>query len=182
MSSSDPTSRYPVPRRRALLVLAGMTAGLAGCGFQPLYGRRSIGDVDDVLAQVKVQTIGDRVGQQVHNYLLDRLNRKGRPAEPVYLLEVELRVATVELGIERDETATRAKLVMTAEFTLTDIETKDVLLERMARSTNSYNIVESALATRSAELDAIDRAARQVSDEIRLLLALYFRRRKGEES
>lgn len=169
------------PERWRLLRLAAiLAAGLAGCGFQPLYGQRSVGDVDDVLAQVKIQTIGDRVGQQVHNYLLDRLNRKGRPADPVYLLEVKLKIATVELGIERDETATRAKLVMTADFTLTDIETKDVLLERMARSTNSYNIVESALATRSAELDAIDRAAREVSDEIRLLLSLYFRRREAE--
>lgn len=154
---------------------------MTGCGFQPLYGQRSVGDVDDVLAQVKIQTISNRVGQQVHNYLLDRLNRRGRPADPIYLLEVRLKTDTIELGIERDETATRAKLVMTADFTLTDIETKDILLRRSARSVNSYNIVESALATRSAELDAIDRAAREVGDEIRLLLSLYFRRRSARD-
>lgn len=132
---------------------------------------------------MKIQTIRDRVGQQVHNYLLDRLNRKGRPVEPAYLLEVALTVNTIQLGIERDETATRAKLVLTADFMLSDIETRDVLLKRSARSANSYNIVESALATRSAELDAIDRAAREVSDEIRLLLSLYFRRQgAGERS
>lgn len=117
----------------------------------------------------------------MHNYLLDRLNRKGRPAEPAYLLEVRLKTETVELGIERDETATRAKLVLTANFILSDIETKDVLLKRSARSANSYNIVDSALATRSAELDALDRAAREVSDEIRLLLSLYFRRQAGRK-
>lgn len=168
-------------RRRFFWLAAILAAGMTGCGFQPLYGQRSVGDVDDVLAQVKIQTISNRVGQQVHNYLLDRLNRRGRPADPIYLLEVRLKTDTIELGIERDETATRAKLVMTADFTLTDIETKDILLRRSARSVNSYNIVESALATRSAELDAIDRAAREVGDEIRLLLSLYFRRRSARD-
>lgn len=173
MSSFDPG------RRRFLGIAAVLAAGAGGCGFQPLYGQRSVGDVDDVLARVEIQTISDRVGQQVHNYLLDRLNRKGRPSEPAYLLEITLKTETVELGIERDETATRAKLVLTANFTLSDIETRDVLFKRSARSANSYNIVESALATRSAELDALDRAAREVSDEIRLLLSLYFRRQAG---
>ncbi len=176
--------RQPGPdsgRRRFFRVAVVLAASLTGCGFQPLYSRRSVGEVDDVLAQVKIQSIEGRVGQQVHNYLLDRLNRTGRPADPAYLLEIVLRVSKVELGIERDETATRAKLVLTADLTLADIETKDILLRRSARTANSYNIVDSALATRSAELDAIDRAAREVSDEIRILLSLYFRRKGGNE-
>jgi LPS-assembly lipoprotein len=150
---------------------------LAGCGFQPMYGSASLGAVDEELARVKVQVISDRVGQQAHNFLLDRLNRSGRPADPRYLLEVKIRVAKTELGIERDETATRAKLVLTANFSLTDLKTRETLLRRTARSTNSYNIVDSAVSTRSAELDAVERAAREISEDIRVLLSLYFRRR-----
>ena len=153
---------------------------LTGCGFQPLYGSKSVGAVDEELKRVKIQVIADRIGQQTHNYLLDRLNRKGRPAKPLYLLEIRLTVTKSKLGVERDETATRAKLVLVADLQLSDINTKEVLLTRSARSSNSYNIVDSAVATRSAEADATDRAAREVSEDIRVMLSLYFRRRAGE--
>lgn len=155
-----------------------LAVSVAGCGFEPLYGRKSVGDVESQLSSVKIQSISGRVGQQVHNYLLDRVNRAGRPAEPLYLLSVTLEVDKVILGIEQDETETRAKLIILAKVRLQDIVTEEVLLDRLARSTNSYNIVGSAVATRSAEEDAIDRAAREVSDEIRLILSLYFRSHK----
>ncbi len=166
-------------RRRSVGVLAAALL-LAGCGFQPLYGRSSDGAVDDELASVKVQVIADRLGQQVHNYLLDRVNRKGRPASPRYLLTVGLTLHKTRLGIERDETATRAKLELKADFRLSSIENEEVLVDQATRSTTSYNIVDSAIATRSAELDAADRAAREVSENIRLALALYFRKAAAE--
>lgn len=169
-------------RRRFLLAAAAGAAPLllAGCGFQPLYGRGSVGAVDDDLARVEIGLIPDRIGQQVHNYLLDRINRAGRPERARHRLDVRLSSSKVILGIERDQTATRAKLVLTADFDLTDLATGEVVLRRSARSANSYNIVDSALATRSAELDATDRAARELAEEIRLILALYFRRRAAE--
>lgn len=149
---------------------------VAGCGFEPIYGKKSVGNVEFQFSNVKIQTIPGRIGQQVHNYLLDRINGDGRPENPLYILLVTLDVQQFRLGIEQDKTATRAKVVVLAEVELQDIATGDILLHRSARSTNSYNIVDSAVATRSAEQDAVDRAAREVSDEIRLLLALYFRR------
>lgn len=160
---------------------AGAAVLLAsGCGFRPLYGRKSFGEVDAQLAQVKIGIIPDRTGQQLHNYLLDRINRKGRPANPDYLLSVDIEIENVRQAFEPDETATRAKLVFTASFRLQEIVTEKILLSNFARSVTSYNIVTSAISTRSAELDAIDRAAREVSDEIRMILALYFQRRAAE--
>lgn len=164
------------------MAAAVLAVSVAACGFEPMYGRKSAGDVETRLSSVKIQVISGQIGQQVHNYLLDRVNRKGRPEDPLYLLSVTLEVTKVRLGIERDEKATRAKLVVLASVQLQDIATEEILLERSAQSTNSYNIVDSAVATRSAELDAIDRAAREVSDEIRLLLSLYFRRRNPEQT
>jgi len=159
---------------------AGAVALLSGCGFRPLYGRRSFGEVDAQLAQVKIATIPDRVGQQLHNYLLDRINRKGRPDHPEFLLSVQTRVQTIRQALEPDRTATRAMLIFNADFKLQEIATERVLFTNRARSVTSYDIVTSAIATRSAELDAIDRTAREVSEEIRMLLALYFQRRASE--
>ncbi|MBE9556057.1 MAG: hypothetical protein IMF08_04305, partial [Proteobacteria bacterium] len=151
---------------------------VSGCGFRPLYGAKSLGAVDSQLAHVKIGIIPDRVGQQLHNYLLDRVNRKGRPEKPLYLLSVKVNIEKVRQAFESNETATRAKLVFTASFELQEIATEKIILRNWARSINSYNIVTSAISTRSAELDAIDRAAREVSEEIRSLLALYFQRQQ----
>ena len=170
-------------RDRRDFIAAASSAALvlvSGCGFRPLYGSKSLGAVDSQLAQVKIGIIPDRVGQQLHNYLLDRVNRKGRPKKPLYLLSVKVKIENVRQAFESNETATRAKLVFTASFELQEIATEKILLGNWARSVNSYNIVTSAISTRSAELDAIDRAAREVSEEIRSLLALYFQRRTAE--
>jgi LPS-assembly lipoprotein len=153
---------------------------VSGCGFRPLYGARSLGAVDSELAQIKIGIIPERVGQQLHNYLLDRINRKGRPKKPLYLLSVDIKIEKVRQAFEADETATRVKLIFTASFKLQEIATEKILQNNWARSVNSYNIVPSAISTRSAELDAIDRAAREVSGEIRSLLAMYFQRRSTE--
>lgn len=166
-------------RRREFLLAAGSCSALllAGCGFRPLYGRKSFGEVDAQLAKIKIGIIAEREGQQLHNYLLDRINRKGRPAAPEFLLSTTVRVTQVRQGFEPDASATRVKLVFTADFELQDLATGRILFRNFARSVASYNIVTSAIATRSAELDAIDRAARAASEEVRSLLALYFQRR-----
>ena len=164
-----------------MIAASGAAVALAsGCGFRPLYGRKSFGEVDTELAQIKIGIIPNRIGQQLHNYLLDRINRKGRPKKPLYLLSVQVKIEKLRQAFEPDETATRAKLTFTADFKLQEIMTEKVLLKSWARSVNSYNIVNSAIATRSAELDATDRAARDVSEEIRSLLAMYFQRRSAE--
>ena len=168
-------------RRNLLAAGAGAAVLLvSGCGFRPLYGRSSFGEVDTELARVKVAVIPDRVGQQLHNYLLDRINRKGRPEKPLYLLSVDAEIEKVRQAFEPDETATRVMLVFTANFQLRETATEKILLKNFARSVTSYSIVTSAIATRSAELDAIDRTARVVSEEIRAVLALYFQRRAAE--
>lgn len=173
-------------RNRRFFLRAGAAAlalMASGCGFRPLYGRKARGEVDAELAQVKIGIIPDREGQQLHNYLLDRINRKGRPVSPDYLLSVDIDIRKIRQAFEPDKTATRMKLIFTANFQLQEIATEKVLLKSFARSVSSYNIVDSAISTRSAELDTIDRAARAVSEEIRMLLSLYFQRRaKSAES
>jgi hypothetical protein len=81
---------------------------LAGCGFQPLYGTTVSGSgATEKLGQIRIDPIPDRIGQQIRNFLLDRLNPYGQPARPVFRLIVKPTVSSTDLGIERDETATR---------------------------------------------------------------------------
>ncbi len=158
---------------------AGMVAVLAflaaGCGFQPLYGTTPTDTGATArFNEIRVDPIPDRIGQQIRNFLLDRLNPYGQPARPVYRLIVEPDVTLTDLGIERDETATRAILQLNVRYSLVEAASGRVLFNGTAQSTNSFNIVDSDFATKSAEKDALDRAAREVSDAIRIRLGIFF--------
>jgi LPS-assembly lipoprotein len=158
-----------------------VAALLYGCGFRPLHGGGNLdASVSRSLAQIHVAVIPDRIGQKLRNFLLDRINAEGQPARPLYSLEVKTNISRTDLGIERDETATRAIMVLTAKYNLFDIANRTNLVQGTTQSTNSFNIVASDFATLSGETDALDRAAREVSDDIRIRLGLYFSRHKRE--
>lgn len=154
--------------------LAACLAILGGCGFQPLYGQRDRGSVTAELAAIKIKLIEDRVGQQLHNFLLDRLNPRGKPATAIYDLIIELKESKENLAIRKDETATRANLTLRAEYELRRAATGEILVEGFIRSVTSYDLVDSDFATLSAEADARKRAVREISEDIKIRLGIYF--------
>ena len=150
---------------------------VSGCGFRPLYGTTGTNHhVSDQLAQIRIETIPDRTGQQLRNFLLDRINPNGQPERPHYYLLVTINITRTDLGIEQDETATRANLELTANYRLVDRTKKTTLVKGSTHSTTSFNIVASDFATLTAETGATKRASRDVSDNIKTRLALYFTR------
>lgn len=158
------------------LVLALVLLILPACGFEPLYGRSGEdrrSTVDD-LATVRVVPLKDRAGQQLHNLLLTRLNPKGQPTAPAYLLNIDLTRTTREVGIRKDETATRANLVLTASYALKPVDRDTVVLRGELRSFNSYNILESQFPSYVSENDALKRGLRELSDDLRIRLAAFF--------
>ncbi len=173
---SDASS--PILRRR-LLVAAGTAAALAGCGFQPLYGEVSEGGrvVADDLAAVRVAVVADRPGQQLRNLLLERLNPGGRPAEPTHRLTVDLDESEGSLATVDDGTVTRARLVVTAKARLIELASSEVVLERRHRATASYNIQDDLFGSEVSVDSARERSLRDISEQIRRELALYFQTR-----
>ena len=146
---------------------------MTGCGFKPLYDGKSADVITSELAKIKVLTIENRLGQKLHNLLLDKLNPKGQPVQPVYTLSARVVISKQELGLKFTEVATRAKLTLQTSFNLDDAVSGATLFKGTARSVNSYNIVDSDYATLSAESNAKDRAVREVSDAIRARLSIY---------
>lgn len=154
--------------------LAACLAILGGCGFQPLYGQRDRGSVAAELAAVKIKLIENRIGQQLRNFLLDRLNPRGEPATAIYDLTIALEESRENLAIRKDETATRANLTLRANYVLERAATGEILVEGFIRSVTSYDIVDSDFATLSAESDARKRAVREISEDIKIRLGIYF--------
>jgi LPS-assembly lipoprotein len=148
---------------------------LTACGFRPLYGSGDTRSNSSIahLSQIKILSIADKAGHQLHNMLLDRLTPRGQSSKPVYILTSKLAISKGSLGVQRDDTTTRAKLTIITHMALNT--TKGQLLDKFTiRSTSGYSLTDTPYATQSAENDAITRSLREISERARLRLATYF--------
>ena len=153
-----------------------LPAALAACGFEPLYGRAADKDVPADFALIQVEPIKDRVGQMLHNQLRDAITPRGTPAKPRYILRVTLAETTQDTAIQRTAFAVRANLVLSATFILHDVTTRGSVFTGQAVSTASYAHQTAEYGTLAGEKDARERAVRDLAEEIRVRLGVYFKR------
>ncbi len=163
-------------------LVLGLAAVVAACNFRPLYAEKTEGSLStyDELGTVRIVSLSDRTGQQLHNLLRDRFNPNGQPSQPRYRLEVVLRESERQLALRSDETATRADLSMIADYELFLQGGKQTVLRGTTRSVNSYNILESQYATQVSEQNARERGLRELADEIRAQVAIFLTRQNEE--
>ncbi len=173
--------------RVSVIALAVLTTGLlASCGFRPLYGQKSSATsltAEQNLAQIEIISISDRIGQQLHNDLLSRLNPKGRPADPLYSLSVSVSESIANLGIKKSAVVTRGNIQVTANYSLLQIRNTgsgtgtngiSALTSGRVISTSSYDISQAQYTALAAEKSARERALKEIADDIRTRLAVYF--------
>lgn len=168
-------------RTRRIWLPGLMLLALAACGFQPLYGQRSVSgaSVSQEFSTIRIAPIAERTGQMLYNELRDRLNPRGKPANPRYILRIDLVETSETLAYRGDETATRANLHLRALYDLrrtvsdsTNPEGADeVITQGEARITTSYDILQSQYATLVSIQDARARSVRALSDDIQARLA-----------
>ena len=157
---------------------------VAGCGFRPVYAPPSESDETPAVAQlaaVRIEPLRDRAGQQLHNFLRDDLNPKGQPLDPDYKLQVELSQRTEELAFRQDETATRANIILNSSFVLRAVSDGRVLYSGRVSAINSYNILDDPYPTDVAAEAALRRSLRELSQDIKLRLAVYFQTAEGQD-
>jgi len=160
-------------------LLVGIALGLSACGFRPLYvvpDNQAIPPIGH-MAEIRISPLPDRIGQQMHNLLRDRLNPAGQPLDPAYTLDIRLSESRTELGIRKDETATRVHLNLSAQFTLNSTQSGSRLFSDRVRTASSYNILTSPFATGFARDDARARALRELADAIQTRLGIFFSRK-----
>ncbi len=157
------------------LALALIGAAAAGCGFQPLYA--TDGSARGEIARIHIDRIADRTGQQLRNALLLSFPPGDPDAPAAWRLRIALTEHKRNLGVEKQDVATRANLTLTASYTLEDAATDKPVLSGDLRSVNSYNILESPYGTLAAERNARARAVREVADGLTARLAAWFSKR-----
>lgn len=165
--------------------MAALSFGLlsaTGCGFEPLHAQHDGAPGPDELAQVKIELIEDRRGQELRNELLDRFNAGGRPGEPRYRLQVHLRETETPVAIENDGTAARSNLSISAAFALTSVPEGKIVMQGVTTGLIGYGIITNSYATLVGKQDAERRAVRQLADDITTRVSLYLQRQSAAES
>ena len=152
---------------------------LAACGFHPLYAETHRAADEPALAAIKVMPIADRMGQQLELSLREQLNPHGLSLETRYQLSITLAVSRADLGIQRDATATRGQVNVTAIIVLADAKTAKVLYRASAHSLSAFNVVNDAFAAQVAQDDSDLRTVRDLADEIRTRIAIFLQQHAG---
>jgi len=172
-----------IARLGAVMVLAGLTAGC----FQPLYATRSVtgeAPIGQALAQVQIERIPApngtseaRIAVEIQNALDFELTGGGGMISPTHRLAI--RMTTNRSSIATD---VNTGLVLTeitgidATFQLVELATgKTVLNGRtFSRVSSDYPGQRQRFARVRARVDAEDRAAKVVAENIRTRLASFF--------
>ena len=157
------------------IALAAATS-LGACGFRPMLANADGESVRRQLAAVRISGLGDRLGQQLRTALEDNLDPTSNGEAALYDLEIRLTNTNSALAIQLDNTITRYNLALTAGFELRRREDRELLYYSSVRRVASYNVRRAPFATLTAKTDAERRAAKEIADDIRTLLALHFQR------
>ncbi len=166
-----------------LAFVVGAALALSACGFRPLYATGTTPDgMETYFSQVFVEPIPGRQGVHLRNQMMDALTPEGTPGSAAYKLSIKLEDVKEGLAIQSNTQITRYNYRLTAHYELRDTVSGEVLDKGLARAIAAYNVADSQFATQSAERDAQERAAREVGEDIRLRLGLYFEQRFGGKS
>ncbi len=144
--------------RRALL--AGAAAGLAACGFSPVYGPGGSGSALD--RAVLLDTPATSNGFALRQQLQDRL---GPPDRPAYRLTVTVRTSSKRIAVTRNQDTKRYNLIGTATYLLATLDGTEIA-SGSYDSFNSYSATGTTVATQAAERDAYRRLMIILADGI----------------
>lgn len=156
------------------VIVLSMAALCGACGFKPLLGKESNPLVQESMAQIKVETIYDRSGQILRNYLTDNLSPKGVQGPVRYRLQVLLTEPRRDAAIQRDNTASRIAYSASVTFRLYDEQRRGYVFQGTSISETTYEVTTSEYATVSSLNGARDRVLEDVAADIRQQLADFF--------
>lgn len=170
---------------KVTVLLAGLSIGLAGCTFRPMYadvtpeGAVIGGDnhgIGGQLPRIDIPVLGEREGIELRNKLIFVLGGSGREAQsPAYRLNITLSKNDTPLAIQAVSGRPTASTVqITANYTLVEIATGKQLFKSTAIARASYDKTVQRFANIRAEIDAENRAIDELSQFIRNGLAGYF--------
>ncbi|AZO17919.1 hypothetical protein EJ069_26270 [Mesorhizobium sp. M2A.F.Ca.ET.043.05.1.1] len=183
MSLPDPVKSQAI-RLRGHLAVCGMAAALAlvsACTVRPLYSNQPLSpgsqlSASAALASISIKPVNTRYAQQVRNNLIFAFGQgSGEPASPTYTLDLGVTelvesAAIVQVQTQEDE-PTAGTVTLTANYVLRDTATNTVIAVGKRSIPSSFDRPRQEFAAYRAQIDAENRAARELADLLRLSIA-----------
>ncbi len=167
-------------KRPATIVLAAAAIGLAACDYRPLYGTTDAGSpVAYQLASIAVAEQNTRLGQLIRNEIVSAISPAGTAPGDAYTLQL---TASEDEFTSVDSTRTeplRFQHKVKASFALYDNDTGKAIHSGKTFSQVSYDRVDAPAANLQAQINARERAAKEIGRDIRIRLAAYFSKNGG---
>jgi hypothetical protein len=163
-------------RRKAAVAIMAVGLGLAGCtSMRPLYGSSGLSsDVSSELSSVAIPEPKTRLEQLIRNDLVAAMRPAGTAGEDRYTLLLKPE-AKDDLAIEGETSDTLRKTVrLNVAFDLVDRRSNASVYSGRTFSQVSYDETGQSFADMQARTKAVERAAHEVSSDIRTRLAAHF--------
>ncbi|MER9681548.1 LPS assembly lipoprotein LptE [Mesorhizobium sp. M0184] len=181
MSLPDPKKAELTLRRIVLYGLLASVALVSACTVRPLYSSAPLIAGSRVgaaaeLASISVKPVKTRYAQKVRNNLIFALGQgAGEPASPVYSLDLGVSELVESAAIEQvttdEDEPTAGTVTLTANYVLSDAKTGTVIARGKRSIPSSYDRPRQEFASYRAQIDAENRAARELADVLRLSIA-----------
>ena len=127
----------------------------------------------DRLASVEILTVGGRDGQ-IYSRNLRQTMFSNYATESEYRLASKISISSSEAFAVRGVSSDFKKMTMTVSFTLTDINSNDVLLRNAVSANATLGTVSSKYGNEQSVLQAKKRLAKLLAERVRRRLQLYF--------
>jgi|SRR6056297_1967916 len=147
---------------RRAICLAGL-AGLAACGFRPVYGPGGAGG-DGLQGAVRLDEPEGRDAFVFARATEERLGRGGPGAR--YALSYDIATETRSTAIASDNVTLRFNLLGQVSYGLRDTGTGTEVLSGRVENFNSYSASGSTVATEAARSDARERLMTILADQM----------------
>ena len=154
-------------------ILAVVLMALSSCTIQPLNASKpGTALTPSQLSGVEILEVSNRVGQQVRNNLIFGLNGGNNPTGTTHTLSLVVTAAKAVISVQTSTKApTAAQITVTTNYTLRDRANGDIIASGLRQAIASYNRTNQSFANQRAERDAEDRAANEVAEQLRLVIA-----------
>jgi LPS-assembly lipoprotein len=158
------------------MVLAAVAAAmLSGCGYRPLYGTaEDNAGVTASMARIAIAEPKTRVGQIIRNDLISSMRAGQSGAEDRYSLTLTPELKTSGIIVKSQPDVTRRSVNLSVSYELVERQSGAVVHKGRTFSQASFDVVRQPFADTQAEADATNRAALEVSNDIRTRLAAFF--------
>ena len=159
--------------KSSAFLLIAATLALSGCGYRPLYGSSADdAGVTATLASVSIPEPDSRVGQIIRNDLISSMG--SGTGEDRYTLTLAPEVKNSGVINQLQPAVTRQSIKITVAYELLDGASGNSLKKGKTFAQASFDVIRQPFADQQAETNATERAAHEVSADIRTRIAAYF--------